>query len=396
MTVGKIEVDLPRYVIAKRRGDRLAFYFQVPKRLQPEGWPSGAMRLKDSQGVAIEEPAEAIRRGRELNEMLNRARAQVAAGPIQGTLPWLISEYQHSDKYRNRAEQTRYQYDLIARMMIAWSKEKNHPQVGQMTVPSALKFLDQFEDRPTYRIRAAAFGSVLWNFGRRLGVVSVNVWKDLDLEAPDPDVHIWSDEEIAAVVAKADEMARASVGTAVMLASESGQRQADVLDMRRGREWDGVTLRRVQNKTKAYVTVPATKLLLDRLASLSKDNLLLVASETTRRQWRQQTFSRTFREIADAAGFPQIEFRSLRATCVCRLASAGCSIPEIASITGHTLVSVHHILKHYWRPDSDQARNAISKVEAFRLYPVTWTWREVGLGGICGDVVGRVENRAFS
>lgn len=379
VTVGKVEVELPRYVVAKRRGNSWAFYFQVPKRLQPEGWPSGAMRLKDGQGAAIEELAEAIKRGHELNRMLDRARAQIAAGPIQGTLPWLISEYQHSDKYKKRAEQTRYQYDLIARMMIAWSKEKSHPQVGQMTVPSALKFLDQFADRPTYRMRAAAFGSVLWNFGRRLGVVTANVWKDLDLEAPEPEVHIWTETEIAAVVAKADEMARASIGTAVLLASETGQRQGDVLDMRRGREWDGTTLRRVQNKTKAYVTVPATKLLLDRLGKLPKDNLLLVVSETTRKQWRQQTFSRTFREIADAAGFPQLEFRTLRATCVCRLASAGCSIPEIASITGHTLVSVHHILKHYWRPDSDQARNAISKVEAFRLNQQKGTSQEQGV-----------------
>lgn len=366
--VGKIAVELPRYVVAKRRGDRWAFYFQVPKRLQPEGWPSGAMRLKDERGVAIEEPGAAVVRGRELNAMLDRARAQLAAGPIEGTLPWLISEYQHSDTYRRKAEQTRYQYDLLARMMIAWSKGKNHPQVGQMTVPSALKFLAQFDDRPTYRTRAAAFGSILWNFGRRRGVVTTNVWKDLGLEAPAPDVHIWTEAEVAAMVAKADERKRPSIGTAIRLAAETGQRLSDILDMRRGRDWDGKVLRRDQNKTGAYVTIPATQRLLERLALLPAENILLVVSETTRTQWRQQAFSRAFREIAIAAELPDLEFRSLRATCVCRLASAGCTIPEIASITGHTLVSVHHILKHYWRPDSEQARNAILKVEAY--------WRE--------------------
>ncbi|MGF7178271.1 tyrosine-type recombinase/integrase [Azospirillum doebereinerae] len=366
--MGKIAVELPRYVIAKWRNDRWAFYFQVPKRLQPEGWPSGAMRLKNERGVAIEDPSAAVVRGRELNAMLDRARAQLAAGPIEGTLPWLISEYQHSDKYRRKAKQTRYQYDLLARMMIAWSKEKNHPQVGQMTVPSALKFLAQFDDRPTYRMRAAAFGSILWNFGRRRGVVTTNVWKDLGLEAPTPDVHIWTEAEVVAMVAKADERKRASIGTAIRLAAETGQRLSDILDMRRGRDWDGKVLRRDQNKTGAYVTIPATQRLLDRLALLPVENILLVVSETTRTQWRQQAFSRAFREIAIAAELPDLEFRSLRATCVCRLASAGCTIPEIASITGHTLVSVHHILKHYWRPDSEQARNAILKVEAY--------WRE--------------------
>ena len=169
--MGKIDIALPRYVVAKRRGEQWAFYFQLPKRLQPEGWPSGTIRLKDEHGVAIDDPTAAVVRGRELNAMLDRARAQIAAGPIEGTLPWLISEYQHSDNYRSKAEQTRYQYDLLARMMIAWSKEKNHPLVGRLTVPSALKFLARFDDRPTYRMRAAAFGSILWNFGRRRGVV---------------------------------------------------------------------------------------------------------------------------------------------------------------------------------------------------------------------------------
>ncbi|MBK3732922.1 phage integrase family protein [Azospirillum brasilense] len=364
--MAKIPLELPRFVIAKNRGGTWAFYFQVPKRLQPEGWPSGALRLRDERGGAITDPVAAVARGRELNAQLDRARSQVSAGPVEGTLPWLIADYQKSDKYKKKAEATRYQYDLLAKQMIAWSKAKQHPQIKQMTTPAVLKFLSQYDDRPTLRARMAAFGSILWNFGRRRGAATDNVWTDLGLEKDAPEVHIWADVEIAAIVAKADEMSRSSIGTAVLLASETGQRQGDVLDMRRGREWDGATLRRVQNKTGAYVTVPATSLLRDRLAALPKENILLVVAETTRQQWKQQAFSKAFREIANAAGLPHIEFRSLRATCVCRLASAGCSIPEIASITGHTLVSVHHILKHYWRPDSDQAKHAIAKVEAFR------------------------------
>jgi integrase len=361
-----IELDLPRFVIAKRRGTAWAFYFQVPKRLQPEGWPSGAIRLKDERGAPITDPATAIARGRDLNAMLDRARAQKDAGPVEGTLPWLIAEYQRSDKYKKKAEATRYQYDLLAKQFGEWSKAKKHPQIASMTVPSVLKFLAAYEDRPTYRARAAAFGSLLWNFARRRGAVKENVWADLDLEAPEPDVHIWTDAEVAAIVAKADEMGRASIGTAVMLASESGQRQGDVLDMRRGREWDGRTLRRVQNKTGAYVTVPATRRLLDRLTGLPRERMLLVVNEKTGQQWQQQAFSKAFREVAIAAGLPNLEFRSLRATCVCRLASSGCEIPEIASITGHTLTSVNNVLKHYWRPDSEQAKNAIAKVEAYR------------------------------
>jgi len=90
-------------------------------------------------------------------------------------------------------------------------------------------------------------------------------------------------------------------------------------------------------------------------------------NDRTLNRWGGPPFSEAFREVAIAAGLPSLEYRSLRATCVCRLADAGRTTPEIASITGHTLVSVNHILKHYWKLTDTQARHAIiAKVEALR------------------------------
>lgn len=48
----------------------------------------------------------------------------------------------------------------------------------------------------------------------------------------------------------------------------------------------------------------------------------------------------------------------LRHSCVVQLARAGCTVPEIAAITGHTLSSVEKILSHYLPRDSQVARNA--------------------------------------
>ena len=48
------------------------------------------------------------------------------------------------------------------------------------------------------------------------------------------------------------------------------------------------------------------------------------------------------------------------------LAEAGCSIPEIAAITGHSLRTATQILETYLPPNSAMAKNAITRLEEHR------------------------------
>ena len=43
----------------------------------------------------------------------------------------------------------------------------------------------------------------------------------------------------------------------------------------------------------------------------------------------------------------RLEFRDLRGTAVTLLSEAGCPVPQIVSITGHSLQSAHRILEKY-------------------------------------------------
>jgi integrase len=69
-----------------------------------------------------------------------------------------------------------------------------------------------------------------------------------------------------------------------------------------------------------------------------------------------------------------VVYRQLRHTAIVQLARAGCSgppsspltVPEIASITGHSIKTVTQILEHYLPRDSVAAQNAIAKLEAWR------------------------------
>jgi nucleoside-diphosphate-sugar epimerase len=63
------------------------------------------------------------------------------------------------------------------------------------------------------------------------------------------------------------------------------------------------------------------------------------------------------------AQLTELHFNDLRGTAVVNLAEAGCTAPEIASITGHSLKSVSSILEKYWTRTRTQA---VAKLEAFR------------------------------
>jgi len=59
-----------------------------------------------------------------------------------------------------------------------------------------------------------------------------------------------------------------------------------------------------------------------------------------------------------------LTFHDLRGTAVTRLAVAKCTVPEIASITGHSLKEVGSILdSHYLHRDPALGESAIQKLE---------------------------------
>lgn len=72
------------------------------------------------------------------------------------------------------------------------------------------------------------------------------------------------------------------------------------------------------------------------------------------------------RAILAAAPLHNLQRRDLRRTSVIRLAEADCTIPQIASITGHSLKQVEGILETYWMRTAPQADAAIAKLEAYR------------------------------
>jgi integrase len=83
----------------------------------------------------------------------------------------------------------------------------------------------------------------------------------------------------------------------------------------------------------------------DATAKLRRAGHVLVTSRGT--PWRSG-FASQFSKEKNKLGFALHHFHDLRGTAVTRLALAGCSMFEIASITGHSEKQVHAILEaHY-------------------------------------------------
>ena len=114
-----------------------------------------------------------------------------------------------------------------------------------------------------------------------------------------------------------------SIGTAVLIAFETGQRQTDVLQYEKPRDYVGGTLRYNQSKTGAYVGIPATAWLKEELDKLPDG--LLCPCEATGRQWKPSYFSHRFRDVANAAGLPKHLFKQLRHSHLQMLERANCT-----------------------------------------------------------------------
>jgi integrase len=79
--------------------------------------------------------------------------------------------------------------------------------------------------------------------------------------------------------------------------------------------------------------------------------------------FKKRYFTGQWEDTCEAAGITDLHFHDIRGTTVTMLAEAGCTLPEIVSITGHTLRRAQDILDKYLARTSKLAASAIAKFE---------------------------------
>jgi integrase len=170
---------------------------------------------------------------------------------------------------------------------------------------------------------------------------------------------IWSSEDEGNFI----KVAPSHLHLPLLLALWTGQRQGDLLKMPWS-TYDGKYIRLQQSKTRVRVQIPVggpLKAALDAAAKVKKGPIILTNSDG--RPWTADGFRSSWRKACAAAGVVGVTFHDLRGTTVTRLALAGVTEPEIATITGHDIGDVHNILGRYLNKDPKLAESASRKLE---------------------------------
>ena len=308
---------------------------------------------------------EAVTKAKELNIELERWRQGTESEVSEkGSIGWLIIEYKKSSRFKKLADSTQklYQWNFLA-----IAKGFRGIPVDKITRQRALAFYEALitvggKRKPSQIMQIAR---VMFQYGMDRGYNTTNPFKELRVEKAKPRQGIISPEAITVAKAKARELGLPSIARAIQIGYDAGQRPGDIRMLPRS-NYDGQWLRIKQSKTGAIVDIPVYKIpsLKAELDTIEHDSLLILHEERTRKAYGKDMLCRRVREVFEAAGLSSdSQFRDLRRTAVVRLAEAGCTIPEICSITGHSLQEATGILKVYLPMTRAMAENAADKVE---------------------------------
>ena len=277
--------------------------------------------------------------------------------PPAGVLLALLQAYQASSEFTGLRDRTRTDYiKQIKHIEVAFGDLP----LSALTARGARAEFMKWRDRLSTRSRRQA--DYAWTVLAR--ILSWPEDRGLILENPcerggrlyrgTRADKVWTADDEAAFY----RLAPAHLHLPVLLALWTGQREGDLLRL----TWSAYDGEVIRLKTGARVSIPVgapLKVALDVARRLSP--VLLLTSDG--KPWTPDGFRASFAKARAKAGIVGVTFNDLRGTAVTRLALAGATEAEIATITGHSLRDVRSILdSNYLHRDPALGRAAIHKL----------------------------------
>lgn len=299
-------------------------------------------------------------------EFIASYNAAVATKRVKGkgTVAEILDAFESSADFQNLAVRSQTDYKKHLRAIAAeFGDFPLSAMTDRRTRGEFLAWRDRLavSSRRNADYRFAVFARALaWAAGR--GLTPLNPLERIGrLYRANRSESVWTDDDEANFYAKAP----AHLHLALTLALWTGQRQGDLLKLTWS-AYDGRSIRLRQGKTKVRIAIPVgepLRMALDAAAKEKKDAVTILTTEAGR-SWTESGFRASWRKACAKAGVAEVTFHDIRGTSVTRLALAGCSEAEIATITGHSLRDVGTILDtHYLKRDAGLAESAIRKLE---------------------------------
>jgi integrase len=185
---------------------------------------------------------------------------------------------------------------------------------------------------------------------------------------------IWLPEHITAFM----NVAPIEMQRALLLGLHTGQREGDLLRLSWS-SYDGISITLRQGKSRRGknlgppIVIPYTQALRRMLDGMKRVSPLILTTKTGQ-SLKKRYFARLWDEAKTKAGLQavslpgsdqpvELHFHDLRGTAVTLLSEAGCTPQQIATITGHSLKTVHRILERYLARTRGLAEQAIFNFE---------------------------------
>lgn len=377
--------DLGRFV--SRRGPRadgtFRVLFEIPPRLRPSGWlPTTPLPIEGDRRGDLTDQDEVQRIKRDAAELYRRylaTRKDTAPKVAEKSFAVLIDAWQDSDRYRATKPRTQKGYAYLAREIEALV-ETATPKPDPVTINrhDVSVMLRAFDDRPTQKWHVRKVLRMVMDQAVARGWRLDNPVIGVSLKMPATKVTIWEKADVDAYVWAAVQGGQPWVAAMILTEWEIGQRLTDCVLLTRSTRPDTAgydarngVFRIYQSKTSdgtdmGYVTIRVSRHLRDVLESvIVQGSPYLFHDGATGRPFPDvDRLSHVFEDVRDRvvrAGGRRLVLRALRHSCVVQLARAGCELPEIAAITGHTVQTVGKMMSVYLPRDSKVAENAQRK-----------------------------------
>ena len=280
---------------------------------------------------------------------------------LDGTIAGLIREFCQSQAWDKLRQSTR---EIMALNLKAVEKKFGDFPIAALNDRMArVEFLDWHDRLAKEYPRAAdaklaALARVLsWSCDR--GKIDRNpIDKFARAYSVDRSDMIWLPEHVDALTRTAP----VEIWRAMMLALHTGQRQGDLLRLTWA-GYDGASVNLKQSKTGARVYIPCTTALKGMLDALPRGNAVNVLLNSQGLPWTSDAFKKAWAKATESKAFDGLHFHDLRGTAVTMLSEAGCTVQEVAAITGHSLTGAQKILDSYLSRTRHMAESAIAKLE---------------------------------
>jgi integrase len=313
------------------RNGKARFYFRRPgfKRLPLPGLPWSPQFM---------EAYEAALSGQTLQIGASRTKP--------GTVSAAIIGYYYDQSFLALAPSTQRSLRNILERFRAEHGDKRIALLQRQHIITLLRSKKRFAARDWLKaIRA------LMKYAIEIGLRADNPATDVKLPNQKTDgYHSWTDAEIEQFEAHHGPSTKARLALNLLL--YTGQRRGDVIRMGRQHIRDGVVHVR-QQKTGIKLAIPIHATLAAIIAETPTDHLTLLTTKTGK-PFSAAGFGNWFRDRCNEAGLAHCAAHGLRKAAARRLAEAGCTMHEIASITGHASLSE---IQRYTKA-ADQARLA--------------------------------------